>query len=56
MVTVENDAQRQEIADLELGSHGLVAYDASGQVRGKIPGHQFGRDQIVEQVRAVLPR
>lgn len=56
MVTVETAAQRQEIADFELGDHGLVALDAAGQVSGKIPGHQFGRDQIVEQVKKVLPR
>jgi hypothetical protein len=28
-------------------SHGLVAFDAAGEVAVTIAGHQFGRDEIV---------
>ena len=34
--------------------HGLVAFDAAGEPVVKIPGHQFGREEIEAAVQAVL--
>ena len=35
--------------------HGLVAFDVEGNAEVKIPGHQFGRDEIEKAVQEVLP-
>jgi len=35
--------------------HGLVAFDGEGHPEVKLPGHQFGRDEIEKAVREVLP-
>ena len=35
-------------------SHGLVAFDASGEPQVMIPGHSFGREEIVGAIEKVL--
>ena len=35
--------------------HGLVAFDSEGNAEVKIPGHQFGREEIEKAVQEVLP-
>ena len=55
VITPEQTAARaSELETYELGSHGLVAFSASGEVRAHLPGHEFGRDEIVEAVEAAL--
>lgn len=34
--------------------HGLVAFDSSGEAQVKIPGHSFGREEIVAAIEQVL--
>ena len=46
---------KAEIKEYELGSHGLVALSAAGEKVHTIPGHEFGRDEIVEAVQKLLP-
>jgi hypothetical protein len=50
----ETAARAAEIAQYELGSHGLVAFDAAGVERAHIPGHEFGRKEIVAAIEAAL--
>jgi thioredoxin-related protein len=38
----------------EAQLHGLVAFDADGEAIVKIPGHQFGRDEIEAAIQQVL--
>ena len=55
VVPAEETAQLgHEIEQLELGSHGLVATAADGEVRHTIPGHEFGREEIVAAIGKVL--
>jgi hypothetical protein len=56
VVEVTTQAVKDEVARYDVGSHGLVALDATGAVVGKIPGHAFGKDQIVAKADALLPR
>ena len=56
IVSAEDTAERGgELAEYELGSHGLVAFDAEGVPQAHIPGHEFGREEIVAAIGAVLP-
>jgi hypothetical protein len=34
--------------------HGLVTFSASGEAVGKLPGHDYGRTEIVEAIEAAL--
>lgn len=34
--------------------HGLVAFTANGEALVKMPGHNFGREEIVGAIREVL--
>lgn len=43
-----------EIEEYELGSHGLVVFDREGTPRGHLPGHTFGKPEIVEVMEPVL--
>jgi len=38
----------------ELGTHGLVGLDAEGQSVATVPGHNFGREEIVEVIEKLL--
>lgn len=57
VIPAEETARRQEeiesygFAELR---HGLVGFGRHGQVRVKIPGHQFGKPRIEEAVETVL--
>ena len=56
VVSAEDTAELgHEIEEYELGSHGLVAFSATGEVKAGIPGHQFGRKEIVDVIEQVLP-
>ena len=57
IVPAEETAQAQ--AELEefgftASKHGLVAFTPEGEALVKIPGHQFGRDEIQAAIEAVL--
>jgi len=53
IVPAEETAVRGgELEDFELGAHGLVAFDARGVPRAHLPGHAFGKPQIVEAIEA----
>jgi hypothetical protein len=55
LVSPEETKQRsEELAGYGLGSHGLVAFAADGSVRARLPGHEFGRDEIVAATEAAL--
>ncbi len=54
--TIVDPAVTNESGDVEayeLETHGLVAFDAEGNVVHTIPGHKFGRDEIVEAIGKV---
>ena len=34
--------------------HGLVVFDAEGNVAGKLPGHSYGRAEIEAELKTVL--
>ncbi|MGQ0613984.1 MAG: hypothetical protein ACT4PV_09635 [Planctomycetaceae bacterium] len=46
--------REEEIKRFELGSHGLVGFDAAGEAKVKLPGHNFGRDEIVAAIGKLL--
>ena len=48
----ETAVRADELEEYELGSHGLVAFDSEGVVRAHIPGHTFGRAEIVAAIEA----
>jgi hypothetical protein len=48
----ETAARGDELKQYELGSHGLVAFDAEGVPRARIPGHTFGRAEIAAAIEA----
>jgi hypothetical protein len=52
----ETEARGDELVEYELGSHGLVAFDAEGEVRAHLPGHEFGREEILGVIAHVLPQ
>ena len=53
IVSAEDTATKgEEIEELELGSHGLVAVAPDGEVVYTIPGHAFGKPEIEEAIAA----
>ena len=54
IVSGEETATRaEEIEAYELGSHGLVVLDADGVRRAHLPGHDYGRAEIVVAIETV---
>ncbi len=54
IIPVNADGAAGEIEKHELGTHGLVVYDADGAVSSTIPGHRFGREEIEAAIANVL--
>ena len=55
VVSPEDTAKRAaELQQYDLGSHGLVGFDADGVERAHVPGHQFGREEILGAIAAVM--
>jgi hypothetical protein len=53
IVPAEETATRtEEIAGYELGAHDLVAFDAEGVPRARLPGHDFWKEEIVAALEA----
>lgn len=49
--TVIQTAGQEEASGVEqydVGNHGLVVFDEQGEVVHTIPGHAFGKDELVE--------
>ena len=44
----------EEVAQWDIGSHGLVGLNPSGKAVTKIEGHSFGKDEIVRAVEDLL--
>ena len=44
----------EELQEFDLGSHGMVIFDADGVDRAHIPGHEFGRPEIEVAIQTVL--
>lgn len=60
IVEVNSKKVRDEVARWPgLGNHGLVGTTAKGELKVKIPGHNFGKQQIIakadELLRATAP-
>lgn len=56
IVPAEETVQRsEEIAAYGLGSHGLVVFDAEGVPRAELPGHSFGKAEIVAAIEEASP-
>ena len=45
---------KEEVASLDIGSHGLVGFDPEGKVVTKIEGHSFSRAEIVAAIQTLL--
>ena len=45
---------KEEVASFDIGSHGLVAFNPKGGVSSKIPGHKFGKSEIVAAISTLL--
>jgi hypothetical protein len=55
--TIIDPAATESSGDVEvyeLETHGLVGFDSDGQKVNTIPGHQFGRDEIVVAIEELL--
>lgn len=52
----DTKARAEELERFQLASrrHGLVAFDAAGEVVVTIAGHQFGREEILMAVAQVV--
>ncbi len=52
----ETLAAVEEMAEFGFtdAKHGLVAFDSQGEAKVKIPGHSFGREEIVSAIDQVL--
>ena len=47
-------ASQEMIKREQLGNHGLIGLDSDGKVRVKLPGHNYGKEEIVEQIEDLL--
>lgn len=50
----DTKARKAEIAEYGLGSHGLVAFGADGSVRATLPGHEYGKPEVLAATEAAL--
>ena len=48
------DGFAAEVANFDIGTHGLVGFDPQGKVGTKIAGHEFGKAEIVKAIKALL--
>ena len=54
VVLPEADGFQADVTKYKLETHGLVALDAEGNEKHSIPGHKFGKEEIVAAIRALL--
>lgn len=58
IVPAEETQQRQsEIEEYGFAAqlHGLVTFDAEGEAVAKLPGHSFGREEILAAMQSAMP-
>jgi hypothetical protein len=56
--TVIQTAGQEEASGVEqydVGNHGLVVFDEQGVVVHTIPGHAFGKDELLEVCADLVP-
>jgi hypothetical protein len=46
--------REQEVRGFDLGNHGLVGFDAGGNARVFLRGHQYGRAEVAAKVEELL--
>ena len=46
----------KEVAQFDIGNHGLVAFDAKGEVAAKIAGHSFGKAEILKAMSSLTDK
>ena len=57
VIPAEETANRGDEIDLygfTAQKHGLVGFGADGEVAVKLPGHQYGKEEIVQAVEQML--
>lgn len=54
VIPIKGDAEREEVKSFDIGTHGLVGLTPEGEVRVKIPGHEFGKPEIQEKTDELL--
>ncbi len=47
-------AVEQEVKSFDIGDHGLVGLDSEGKMAAKIPGHNFGKGEIIQAIDTLL--
>lgn len=43
-----------EVKAFDIGSHGLVGLTSDGKLATKIPGHNFGKGEIIQAIDTLL--
>lgn len=51
--TLASPDEIEEFGFVEM-KHGLVIFDANGEAKVKMPGHQFGKEEIAAGLHQVL--
>lgn len=46
--------REEEVRGFGLGNHGLVGFDPEGNAKVFLPGHQYGREEVVAKVEELL--
>jgi hypothetical protein len=55
VIEVDSDHVKAEVKRWPgLGSHGLIGTTPDGQLKVVIPGHQFGKVEIIEKIDELL--
>ncbi len=56
VLRADNDAGRQAAMDYDFGKtmHGLAAFDAKGEHVFSLPGHSYGKAEIVAKLAELL--
>ena len=44
----------QDVKSFGIGTHGLVGFDSGGKMATKIPGHNFGKGEIIQAIDTLL--
>jgi len=54
VIDVSTQEHKDAIKGYDLGTHGLVGLSPDGNLKVKIPGHEFGKDEITAKVKELL--
>ena len=50
VINVSTQEHKDEIKGYDIGNHGLVGLSSEGNLKVKIPGHEFGKDEITAKI------